>query len=367
MKPSDAKADFCGKCGLDRRVEGVSGGVDGNESTYTVVWRCPKCLEATADICPIGPLIPEESSCLNCGHGYEQQNGNLVCAACGLPKSESTSFLGIDPNTDPMGRAKALLQRGNIRSGIGHLNYKLLKDPRHEEAWVQKCSVLGDLKFFSSILQALKSAFPQGVTGELLFSQAFALQGTSKHQEAIAVYEQYITFNKAPDCHAIALGNLANSKKALGDFGGAEDVYKQALKSEAAVSAVYCNYSRLLIDQGRWNEALNVTAEGLRRHPKDPLAAQLHADQAYIHAEQNRGEESIVAARAAMALDGQSLRNNYLFGRALALVGRLQDAREQILKVLAMDPNNQDGQRALAMLDQAIGKRNTKRWWEFWK
>jgi hypothetical protein len=57
---------------------------------------------------------------------------------------------------------------------------------------------------------------------------------------------------------------------------------------------------------------------------------------------------------------------HYLRGRALALLGRLVEARNGMAHVLALDPNNADALRALEMIDTALRPKQGKRWWQFW-
>ena len=159
--------------------------------------------------------------------------------------------------------------------------------------------------------------------------------------------------------------NLANSLVETGDLVGAEQQYELALEAASPTIEFFCNYSRFLLNQGRWNDALKVVDEGLKGCPRNPYTAQLLADKALVYAEQNRGAQCLSAAEEALSLAPDEVRTNYLYGRALALVGRLRKARRQILKVLKMDPDNQDAQRALTLLDNAVG--SGRRWWKFWK
>jgi Flp pilus assembly protein TadD len=90
-------------------------------------------------------------------------------------------------------------------------------------------------------------------------------------------------------------------------------------------------------------------------------------EQAFLWAECERGEEALRRADAAFALGSKSIRTHYLRGRALALLGRLQDARNEMSQVLALDPNNAEAQRALNMIDAAYRPTVPRRWWQFWK
>jgi tetratricopeptide (TPR) repeat protein len=99
--------------------------------------------------------------------------------------------------------------------------------------------------------------------------------------------------------------------------------------------------------------------------PEDRI--RLLEEQSYLWAECDRGEEALGSADAAAKLGSASIRTHYLRGRALALVGRLEEAREEMLQVLALDPNNADGQRGLKMIDDVRRSKARKRWWQLWK
>jgi Flp pilus assembly protein TadD len=90
-------------------------------------------------------------------------------------------------------------------------------------------------------------------------------------------------------------------------------------------------------------------------------------EQAFLWAECERGEEALKSANEAAALGSGSIRTHYLRGRALALLGRLEEARAEMILVLGLDANNADAQRALGMIDTAVRPREQKRWWQFWK
>lgn len=93
----------------------------------------------------------------------------------------------------------------------------------------------------------------------------------------------------------------------------------------------------------------------------------LREEQSFLWAECNRGEDALRNADAAESLGSNSIRTHYLRGRALALLGRLEEAREKMNYVLSLDPQNADAQRGLKMIDDALGSRPGKPWWQFWK
>jgi Flp pilus assembly protein TadD len=90
-------------------------------------------------------------------------------------------------------------------------------------------------------------------------------------------------------------------------------------------------------------------------------------EQAFLWAKCERGEEALRSIEAAAALGSNSVRTHYLRGRALALLGRLEEARDELNQVLTLDPNNADAKRGLKLIDAADRPMDRNRWWQFWK
>jgi hypothetical protein len=94
---------------------------------------------------------------------------------------------------------------------------------------------------------------------------------------------------------------------------------------------------------------------------------QLLEEQSFLWAECEHGEEALRSADAAAALGSSSIRTHYLRGRALALLGRLHEARDQMHQVLALEAQNADARRALGMIDSVLRSIPKRSWWQFWK
>jgi tetratricopeptide (TPR) repeat protein len=90
-------------------------------------------------------------------------------------------------------------------------------------------------------------------------------------------------------------------------------------------------------------------------------------EQSFLWAECGRGEEALGSADAAVRLGSDSPRTHFLRGRALALVGRLEEARDEMRHLLDLDPDDPDARRGPRMIEEALGAKGHKRWWQFWK
>jgi tetratricopeptide (TPR) repeat protein len=117
----------------------------------------------------------------------------------------------------------------------------------------------------------------------------------------------------------------------------------------------------------RFNRSAAEMLDGaLARATSAADRVRLYEEQSFLWAECERGKEALRSADAAAALGSESIRTHYLRGRALALLGRLREARDEMEHVLTLDPQNADAQRALGMIVGVIGS-GRKSWWQVWK
>jgi tetratricopeptide (TPR) repeat protein len=144
-------------------------------------------------------------------------------------------------------------------------------------------------------------------------------------------------------------------------------ILNQALQEGIEMPEAWFLKARFLNSIG-FNRAAAAMLDGaLARFPNAADRIWLLEEQSFVWAECERGDEALRSAEAALALGSNSVRTQYLRGRALALLGRLEEARNEMNQVLALDPNNADAQRALNMIDAAYRPKGSKRWWQFWK
>jgi tetratricopeptide (TPR) repeat protein len=135
-----------------------------------------------------------------------------------------------------------------------------------------------------------------------------------------------------------------------------EGLYRSAIDKEPTNAAHYVDYAMLLRNQSRINDALNWIDMGLLV-PADPeIKIRLLEDRAYLCCEKDLGTEALKSIKQALALGANGIRAHYLHGRALALVGRLKEAKAEILWVLDADPDNADANRAMRIIDPILGK-----------
>jgi len=181
------------------------------------------------------------------------------------------------------------------------------------------------------------------------------LQTLNRHSEAVDTYRKYLHDVPHGPTADIAWCNLANSLRQLKDDGGAELAYRQAIAGNPKRGPHYANFFRLLHSQKRYDEARAIVDQGRRCAVEPAMVHRLLEDKSLLFAEQMKGAEALRYADMAIERGAEGARVHYLRGRASALLGRLDDARPEMLRVLQLDASNADGLRALAMIDDARG------------
>src|SRR5262245_28627376 len=120
----------------------------GQESgaTYAVGWGCSACDYKALDVCPLGPLVPSDAVCLNCGAAYPSTAADAACPGCGLTRAGALAFLHPEPvPAEPGAAARDFFGRGLFRRGLAVLNLALARDPGQETPWLLKATVLEGL------------------------------------------------------------------------------------------------------------------------------------------------------------------------------------------------------------------------------
>jgi Flp pilus assembly protein TadD len=144
-------------------------------------------------------------------------------------------------------------------------------------------------------------------------------------------------------------------------------ILNQALQEGMELLEAWFLKSRFLNSIGFNRTAAEMLDGALARFSTSGDRIGLLEEQSFLWAECQRGEAALRSADAAVQLGSNSIRTHYLRGRALALLGQLEEARTEMNHVLTLDPNNTDAQRALKMIEAALQPQEPKHWWQFWK
>jgi tetratricopeptide (TPR) repeat protein len=324
-------------------------------TSYGVSWGCSPCEYKALDVCPLGPLVPSDDVCMNCGAAYSSSAPAAACPDCGLTRAAAAAFL--TPDGVPADLASAvqdLFGRALFRRGLALLNRSLARDPEQEEPWLLKNNFLESLGLHGHLLRMLEGALAAGGPPALLINFAAALQRAGRYEEAGAAARRYLDAVPGGPLAASALTNLALALRALGRDEEAEEHFREAIRIDAGTVLHYRNLAQLLADQRRWAGAMGILEAGLDRATADEDKVRLLEGLAFVCAEEERGPQALEYIDRAVALGAAGARTHYLRGRALALVGRIDEARAEVRRVLEMEPDNVDAKEAMSLIERAL-------------
>jgi tetratricopeptide (TPR) repeat protein len=280
----------CETCGVVCVFERAARIPEQGEATYGVAWLCPKCHERALDLCPTGPIEPTPSSCLNCG-GVMQPD----CASCGMSERDIATFFELGRvSGDPIADAVEDAKKGLLRRALALLNMVLARDPTNPRAWEEKGKTYQSIGLYQAAVASYERALANGEEPLVRIALGCALYDLGRHRQAIEVYD--ILLERVPDSEwtAIALANQANSLVALGEYAQAEAGFQKAILREPTEPNHYYNYALCLSTQKRYDRALHVIDEGLRKAESRHRSAALVAERARIVEERARAEEAPV-------------------------------------------------------------------------
>ena len=342
----------CGECKCAGEFDGMGPFPQGQEASYGIAWKCPRCGKRSLDVCNVGPLAPTPQSCLNCGAARESETAD--CPGCGLTAGQADDFLRLTadgPVTLP--GARAAIGRRLYRRGVAMLNRLLQQDVTLLDAWDFKLQFLSALGFRQSRRQLVEEALALGAPPVLLVPYATLLAAEGAHADADAAFRKYLDNSPEPGRLPAVLSDQARSLTALGDFAAAEAGHRRALELAPTFALLYLNYGDTLMRQQKWAEALGVLDRGLGLVQNKEEKVHLLDAKAFVLNEQQRGAEALACAEESLGLGSNLARTYSQRGRALALLGRLAEAREAMQQVMQRDPGNADAVRAITMIDGA--------------
>jgi tetratricopeptide (TPR) repeat protein len=265
--------------------------------------------------------------------------------------------LGVagDPESDDVQRAWEVCQKGLFRHGIALLNRFLQRDFQAEMAWDFKGQFLDALGFRQSNERMLEEALARGGPSGLLISYGALLKRRGALPEALAAFQRYLATSPGDSRRAAtAWSEVGMLQAALGDFQAAEQAHWQAVQVLPEYALLYLNYADTFIKQRRWDDALTVLDVGLGRAASPDETISLLEAKAHVLAGQMRGDEALACVDRARALGSDSVKTHYIRGRALAMIGRLDEARAAMERVLQLDPKMEHAHQAIKQIDDAL-------------
>ena len=334
--------------------------VETDAPTYGVTWRCPGCDAMSLDLCPLGPIEPTKSSCLNCGACPKPGE---ACPDCGMTPAEIRAFLRIElPRT--LEEAESAFDAGLYRHAFAIVDTLLQADDSNARLWESKGTQYQILRLNDAAARCYRRAVALDPTPLIEIALACALNDDKDTVGALEVYDALLAKAEDDQVRAIARSNRGNLHEAAGREDMAIGDYEEAIRLESDRLAHYQNYCRLFTKRKRWAEALAVATRGLESiqgAEKVPLLV----EQARAYNEQELSGQGLAASDALLELSPDHPRGLFHRAWALGLAGRLDEAAESLGKLLEIDPGSKDGAKALAKIEAARA-RAKKPWWKIW-
>lgn len=342
----------CPDCRIACTYEHLRPWGQGKENAYSVTWHCGKCGKDHDDLSMLGPLVPGPSDCLNCGS--LNLGGQITCPDCGLAAAHIDSYLGLSALElrKPVGNAKVAFANGHFRKGLALLNSGLRDDIRLPEAWEMKLDFMQRLGFEASARTMLEQALARG-GAPVLYRYLSEVCVTLEDWDAAAeASRKFIAHPEAPlQEKAEELSNLGNIVVLLGDPETAEELHREALRLAANDPGVYLNLADFLQGQGRNEESLQIAEQGMQLDPSPELRASLLELRALLRAEDGAAELALADINEAIGIGAGTSRAFFVQGHVLASMGNLPEARNAMLKVLYLEPENELAQATIDQID----------------
>ena len=147
--------------------------------------------------------------------------------------------------------------------------------------------------------------------------------------------------------------NQAIKYQTAGNIVQAIQYYEFLIKKGLQESAVFTNYGIILINLGRFKEAVFSIRKAIKLNPRD---ATLHSNLGGILKNLGRLEEAELSIRKAIELNPNFVDAYSNLGVILKDLGRLQEAELSIRKAIELNPNFVDAYSNLGVILKDLGK-----------
>lgn len=199
--------------------------------------------------------------------------------------------------------------------------------------------------FYSQILN------DDDVSDKLLLSEVRSSYSDfllSQGQLRQAVVQMQLALHVNPGNH-VFMTQLANLFKKLEEFDSAEYYYKKAIEINSGVSASHVNYGMFLVEQGRNDEAIDAIKCALNLQQKNPSYYNFLGN---IHRTKKEFDTATACYKTAIGINPNVASFHINYSHALVAQGKIQDAIEELLTCLTLEPDNAYFQQQLANLQK---------------
>ncbi len=276
--------------------------------------------------------------------GYAQM-GNLRREQKKFAEAEKAYRQALERNpisSDALaGLANTYLDRGMIDRAIAVVREQIEKQPQNSRFYDLLGTLLSDrLRDLEGAKQALRRAVEldeSNADAVLKLGQVLATQGAT--EQAIALYQHFVDRHPRRAGFQILLGELFEARQ---QWDRAKQSYEKALTLESKNAVAANNLAAVMLESGGNPDSALTLAETARRgmpgssHAADTLGWAYFHKGAYNSAADLFEEALRLAAKAGKS-DDATIR--YHLALAYRQTGKARQARQQLQKALADDPN----------------------------
>lgn len=243
-------------------------------------------------------------------------------------------------------QARLLLETDNYAEAFDELAVAIRNRPRDVYLRLlaaDACERLGALQEAADHLSTILAAQPEHVEANRRLAELLYELGDA--QGAIRCWRRLVAATGEEDSEALTL--LAVALCADGQYEWAIELLTRRTHKHPLDSASLANLGMALLAAGREDEASAALERALEL---DPQSAQAHCGLGLAHYRQARWQEAAVAFRATERFAPDSAIGSYNLGLALERLGDREEARRALLRAAALEPHDEEIQRALEPL-----------------
>jgi tetratricopeptide (TPR) repeat protein len=258
-------------------------------------------------------------------------------------------------------------QRGKLPQALIALRRAVALDPKSAQA----LNNLGIVHYDRSEFAEAAKLYEQAIAVNSSYAEAHnnlgnALRALGRYEEALDHYQRALLIREN---YPGAYNNMAAILREQDQVAEAEYAYRKAISLSPQYFEAYGNLATLLVQHERSDEALRVLGDALKIDPKhaptlihvartqlhvgnhvqaeqacrlaleqDPNSAEAHAMLGELLHESDRFNEALASFETALLLKPESAEARNHYGICLKSVGRLDDAREQLIKSVELNP-----------------------------
>lgn len=286
-------------CNVDSVHTRTSRFPDGQDATYMTWWRCPTCGQLSGDMGSVLPVIPSATEPMDA----------TARAAIGTPPA------------DLINAAREAHTRGLVRRALALLDLAIEAKPNEPAAYAEK--------------------------GRQLFYASFPEHAATLLKRAITLGDQ------TPSTHGWLGAVLADTPEQR----DAVPLLQRAVQGDLDGGMWWHSWVRLLVRLDRIDEADAELAKALALPIDAHWRGGLLTEKVNVLCARKQAAEALKTADEALTFVPTSDYAHFVRGRALGMLGRLDEAEAEMNVILQNTPNHADATRAKQLYAAARARR----------